>query len=177
MRSNVPLQEGLRNIREIVAEYDGHLPDWNEADTRFHFIDRLLVECFGWPRSAIHNENPYDGEYRDYCLGSPTEIVWEAKRSGIYFDLPADADGSPIQSLEAICAVSKSADSAVRQAQGYCNSAGIEFAVVCNGTQIIAFIAQRIGSSWLKGKALVAKNLLQLEHISAALNQAIPRKL
>lgn len=162
MRSNVSLEEGRRNIRDIISEYSGSLPNWNEADTRFHFIDRLLVECLGWPRAAIHNESRFDGEYRDYCLGNPAVVVWEAKRSGIHFDLPADADRGTIRSLESILAVSKETESAIRQAQGYCNSAGIEFAVVCNGSQLIAFIAQRIGSSWLKGKALVAKDLQQL---------------
>ena len=33
---------------------------------------------------------------------------------------------------------------------------------MCNGSQLVAFIAQRIGSSWLKGKALVARDLQQL---------------
>lgn len=57
MRSEVSLGEGLKNVRAIVTEYGGRLPDWNEADTRFHFIDRLLIECFGWPRSEIQNES------------------------------------------------------------------------------------------------------------------------
>ncbi len=159
MRSNVSLEEGLKNLRHMVGDLGGTLPSWNEADTRFHFIDRLLTECFGWPRSAIKNESRFDGEIRDYILGEPTEIVWEAKRSGIHFEFPADADLRTVQSLEAIMALSKTASEAIRQVQGYCNSAGVEFAVVCNGAQIIAFIGQRIGSSWLKGKALVSRSL------------------
>jgi GTPase SAR1 family protein len=159
MKSNVSLEEGLRNLRNVLKDVGGTLPKWNEADTRFHFIDRLLTECLGWARSTIKNELRFDGEYLDYALGEPVEVVWEAKRSGVHFEVPADANRAAIQSLEAISAVSKSAEDAIRQVQGYCNSAGVEFAVVCNGPQLIAFIAQRIGSSWLRGKALVSRDL------------------
>ena len=163
MRSTVSLEQGLKNLRSIRAEFGDKLPAWNEADTRFQFIDRLLIECFGWPREVIKTENRFDGDIRDYVLGSPNEIVWEAKRAGAYFDFPADKDRALIQSLKSIMSVSKTADAAIRQAQGYCNAAGIEYAVVCNGDQLIAFIGQRIGSSWLDGKALVCRNLQQLE--------------
>ena len=47
----------------------------------------------------------------------------------------------------------------MRQVQGYCNSSGIEFAVVCNGHQLVAFAAVRIGQSWLKGRALCIRSL------------------
>ena len=97
MRANVGIDEGLRNLRQILAEYGDELPNWNEADTRFHFIDRLLTECFGWPRNTISMEQSHDGEYRDYSLGSPTEIIWEAKRSGVHFDFPADADRGTVE--------------------------------------------------------------------------------
>src|SRR5689334_22116914 len=105
MRSTVSLDQGLKNLRAIRAEFGDTLPDWNEADTRFQFIDRLLVECFGWPRELIRTELHFDGEYRDYVLGSPSEIVWEAKRSGAYFDFPADKDKGLIQSLKSVMAV------------------------------------------------------------------------
>lgn len=163
MRSTVSLDQGLKNLRSIRAEFGDKLPAWNEADTRFQFIDRLLIECFGWPREVIKTESRLDGDIRDYVLGNPGEIVWEAKRAGAYFDFPADKDKGLIQSLKSVMSVSKSADAAIRQAQGYCNGGGIEFAVVCNGDQLIAFIGQRIGSSWLDGRALVCRSLQQLE--------------
>ena len=163
MRSTISLDQGLKNIRAIRAEFGEALPAWNEADTRFQFIDRLLIECFGWPREVIRTENRFDGDIRDYVLGTPSEIVWEAKRAGVYFEFPADKDKALVQSLKSIMAVSKTADAAIRQAQGYCDAAGIEFAVICNGDQLIAFIGQRIGSSWLEGRALVCRSLQQLE--------------
>lgn len=163
MRSTCSLDQGLKNLRSIRTSFGNALPSWNEADTRFQFIDRLLVECFGWPRELIHTELHLDGEYRDYVLGSPGEIVWEAKRSGAYFDFPADKDKGLIQNLKSVMAASETAAAAIRQAQGYCNAAGIEFAMISNGHQLVAFIGQRIGASWLDGRALVCRSLDQLE--------------
>jgi hypothetical protein len=124
-----------------------------------------LIECLGWPKGPdiFEIEVHTDGEYQDYVLGSPELIVWEAKRSGAYFDFPVDALKKIDQSIEGIFAVSKTAEVAMRQVQGYCNSSGIEFAVVCNGHQLIAFAAVRIGQSWLKGRALCIHSLRHLD--------------
>ncbi len=161
MRSNVTLSDGQRNLRAIIKELDDTPVNWNEANTRFHLIDRLLIECFGWSREPSHFivEAHLDGEYLDYILGSPSVLVVEAKRSGTHFDFPADADNRLIVSIEDIFAISSSAEKAIRQVQGYCSDSGVEFAVICNGHQIIAFCAVRIGQSWLKGRALVARTL------------------
>jgi GTPase SAR1 family protein len=65
--------------------------------------------------------------------------------------------------LSEIFSVSKTAERAMRQAQGYCNDSGVEFAVVCNGHQLIAFVAVRVGHSWLKGRALAIRSLQHLD--------------
>src|ERR1700726_1413710 len=110
-------------------------------------------------RDDVHT----DGDYQDYVLGSPQLVIWEAKRSGIYFDFPADAARKSLQPINEIFAVSKTAEAAMRQAQAYCNDSGVEFAVVCNGHQLIEFAAIRIGQSWLKGKALCIRSLQHFE--------------
>ena len=164
MHSNVSLSDGQKNLALILKELGDNPIDWNEANTRFHIIDRLLVECLGWSKDPdkFVVEKHADGEYQDYALGAPAAVIWEAKRSGIYFDFPADADKQTVQNIADIFAVSKSAESAMRQAQGYCNDSGVEIAVVCNGHQLIAFVAVRIGQSWLKGKALVIRKFQQM---------------
>jgi len=148
----------------MLKELGSKVVDWNEANTRFHIIDRLLIECLGWPKEPekFRVEVRTDGDYQDYVLGSPPLVIWEAKRSGIYFDFPADAARKSLQPIDEIFAVSKTAAAAMRQAQGYCNDSGVEFAVVCNGHQLIAFAAIRIGQSWLKGQAFVIKSLQHL---------------
>ena len=93
LHSNVSVEDGNRNLRKIIKEIGDEHVDWNEANTRFHIVDRLLVECLGWPKAPemFKVEVHIDGEFQDYVLGSPALIVWEAKRSGTYFDFPADA--------------------------------------------------------------------------------------
>ncbi len=152
-------------MRAILKELGPRPIDWNEADTRFQIIDRLLIECLGWSKSPdrFRLEVHLDGEFRDYVLGDPQVVIWEAKRSGAYFDYPADIEKRPVQSIQDIFSVSKSAEKAMRQVQAYCNDSGVEFAVVCNGHQLIAFVAVRLGHSWLKGNALIIRGLEHLE--------------
>ena len=53
-------------------------------------------------------------------------------------------------------AVSPEASEAIKQAQDYCSSRGVQFAVVFNGHQLIAFLAVRFdGVAPLDGKCLV----------------------
>jgi hypothetical protein len=164
MHSNVSLSDGHRNLQAVLKQVAETSADWNEANTRFHVIDRLLVECLGRPKDPdkFQVEVHTDSEFRDYVLGSPPTIIWEAKRAGLHFDFPADADKKSVQSIRDIFAISNTAESAMRQVQGYCNDSGIEFAVVCNGHQLIAFAAIRIGQSWLNGRALVIRSLQHL---------------
>jgi predicted type IV restriction endonuclease len=139
LHSNVSLEEGHRNLQTLIKEIGNQPVDWNEASTRFHIIDRLLVECLGWSKEpeSFKVEVHTDREFQDYVLGSPESIVWEAKRSGVYFDFAVDVQKKVDQSIHDIFAVSKTAEAAMRQVQGYCNSSGIEFAVICNGHQLV----------------------------------------
>lgn len=165
VRSSVSLTDGHRNLQALVRELGSVEPDWNEASTRLHVIDRILTDCLGWEKlpSRFRVEVRLDGEFSDYILGDPEAIIWEAKRSGAYFDFPADAERKPTQSLREIFAVSKTAEAALRQVQGYCNDSGTEIGVVCNGHQLIAFVAVRVGSSWLRGNALAIRSLAHLD--------------
>ena len=162
--STITLDEGQKAFERLIKENRDNVVDWNEAETRFHFINRLLVECLGWPRSAIALEQRLDEQFADYLLGKPISTIWEAKRKGNYFDLPADIRRRSLQSLPSIKAVSKDASAAIMQVHEYCIRHGAEFAVVCNGSQLIAFLAIRIGSPPLEGQALVFRDL---DHMSA----------
>jgi hypothetical protein len=128
------------------------------ASTSLNFLTR----CLGWPRDRITVEKNLGGEYADYILGHPGRLIVEAKREGAHFELPAGSLSSPIVSLASLIASSKSCRSAVEQVQRYCSATGIEFAAVCNGPQIVAFIGLRIGEPPLSGKALVTHDLPSL---------------
>lgn len=62
----------------------------SEADTRGKIIDEILKNVLSWSESDITRETRVDGGYIDYVLtldGSPL-IVVEAKKSGLYFEIP-----------------------------------------------------------------------------------------
>lgn len=73
--------------------------DLNEADTRHRFIDGLLHDCLGWDRAATKLERNFNGEFSDYELGIPAQVVVEAKRAGITFELPNEGTESVLRSL------------------------------------------------------------------------------
>jgi hypothetical protein len=132
----------------------------NEATTRIHLIDELLFSTLKWPKEQVKAEERYGGSYADYSVGSPmTRIIVEAKREGVYFDLPAGV-GPGVVGLPTMTEASPAIGDAIKQALGYCHESGVPVAVVSNGHQIIAFMAFRQdGVPPLAGKALVFDSL------------------
>ena len=75
---------------------------FNEANTRFKFIDIILTKCLGWETKDISCEDSYQGKYSDYTLNLFRSVcVLEAKKTGIYFELPAGSNSlyQPIKSI------------------------------------------------------------------------------
>jgi predicted type IV restriction endonuclease len=154
-------EDGKRQLDELIAWWaaqDG--PSRNEATTRLHLIDVLLVDVLRWPRAAVKCEESHEGAYADYSLGSPaTRIILEAKREGTTFELPAGVGSGPMP-LPAVIEGSPAVRDAVRQALGYCQERGVPIAVVSNGHQLIAFMAFRQdGHPPLAARALVFDSL------------------
>jgi hypothetical protein len=155
-RPDHTLDEGLSCLQSLVSELRQKTTELNEAETRFHFIDRFLVDCLGWPRGVIKTEVSHNGTYSDYELGIPRQLLWEAKREGVSFELPAGSSSRLIQSIGGLAKVSKPALLAIEQAQGYCAERGIPYAVVSNSHQVIMFLAVRQdGIAPLNGQCLV----------------------
>lgn len=166
-------QKAKIKLLELVRHFD-ESKCRNEAETRFHFIDQLLTDCLGWERSFIHVEIHENGEYTDYEIGHPRCIILEAKRAGVGFEIPARTKKRLVCSIPAICDLSKSAKSALEQVQGYCALRGVKYAVVCNGPQLIVFIATRFdGKSPLEGVALVIDGFEQLKNEFARIYECL----
>lgn len=150
------LSAGYENAKALVEFMRTKESVFNEADTRFQFIDRLLVECLGWPRSLIRLERPYGGTYTDYELGEPCQIIWEAKKEGLYFELPAGTSQVLIQQLDSLIKLDANVRAAIIQVQRYCGDRGVQIAVVSNSNQLIAFLATRQdGIPPLQGRCFV----------------------
>ena len=64
----------------------------NEAATRMHLIDFLLIECLGWPKGECSPEDRFAGTYTDYSLGSVAKkCVIEAKREAFISNCQPDS--------------------------------------------------------------------------------------
>lgn len=159
--------ESLENITELAREMSkGERPGRNEATTRLQLIDRLLFDCLGWDRSQCVAEDNFQGSYTDYSLGKPyVNLIVEAKKEGISFDLPSGFDGVTYR-IKRFRREAPDVYEAIKQAMSYCQSRGVPFGAVCNGRQIIAFLASRTdGIPPMQGKALVLGSMqMMMEH-------------
>ncbi len=163
--ANQTIDDGSKALELLLNEINKSNFDWNEAETRFQIIDRLIVECLGWPRGDVRLERrQQDGKFTDYELGLPRCAIWEAKTQGKIFELPADPKGRIIKDLPSIMALDNEASSAIVQVQNYCSTRGVEIAVATNGHQLIAFLATRNdGTSPLEGRCLVIDGYQKLQ--------------
>ena len=153
--------ENLKALVEMIDEVDqSHR---NEATIRLQLIDRLLFECLGWDKSDCVAEDRFESTYTDYSLGYPYKhLIVEAKKEEIYFKVPAGVNDLTLP-IERFKNDAPKVFEAVQQAMGYCHSRGVQYGVVCNGHQLVAFLASRTdGKPPIQGRALVLKSLHQM---------------
>lgn len=136
----------------------------NEADTRFHIIDRLLQDVLGWPTQAFRMEQSTVEGFADYHLLRPngkSALIVEAKRTGVYFDLPANFNlRKPFRAVKTRTLLTASGlKTAIIQAQRYCADEGCEYGAVTNGVQFVLFKAFQRGKAWRDLTALVVSNI------------------
>lgn len=156
--------QALNNLQSLLKKYTESDLKKNEAETRFHFIDDFLINCLGWDKQKIHVETYESGDYTDYELGNPRALILEAKREGVTFELPVKPIKSLTQPVRSIIDLNREAKKAIEQVQGYCATRGVRYAIISNGSQLIAFIATRFdGKSPFEGTAFVIDGFEQLE--------------
>lgn len=137
--------------------YEKHESSRNEATTRLHLIDSIFFECLGWDkRSDCIVEERFEGKYTDYTFNCPRRIlIVEAKKEGIFFELPPDLSNGKYNIKTLRNDVPKLKE-AIDQVASYCQQRGVPFACVCNGHQMIVFVGSRQdGKAPSEGKAIV----------------------
>lgn len=149
-------ESGQRALLALIADPAAqHDLARNEASTRFHIIDHIVRDVLTWPDSLIKVEEHGPSGYTDYELGDPPLLVIEAKREKRAFEMPSGWS-KPTCKLATVMDISGDMADAVRQALDYALMRGMPYAAVCNGWQIIAFLASRQdGVRPLDGRALV----------------------
>ncbi len=157
-------EDAARKISELRAWFSEIKETLNEASTRAHLIDRLIFECLSWPRESVTMENPYDGDYSDYIL-SPARpaVIVEAKKEGLYFKVPIGKTRRKY-AIDSLLRGNSELKAAMVQVARYCQARGVPLAVVCNGHQLVAFVAVRSdGTPPMSGQALVYDSLKTIE--------------
>jgi hypothetical protein len=127
-----------------------------EADTRANIIDKIICEVLVWPEDAIRREVHVERGYIDYHLSINGKefIVIEAKKEGTCFDFPT-GNNQRSYKLSGALMTSGEIKKAILQARGYCDDAGIRYAVATNGYAWITFRAIREDKPWKEGHAVV----------------------
>jgi hypothetical protein len=169
--------QGRDNFTALRKRYEQTAGDRNEAMTRLQVIDALFFECLGWSKSEdVEVEDSLEGEYADYVFRDKRDLmVTEAKREGDYFEIPAGLKEIE-RKLGNLLKDNKNIKAACRQAMGYATERGVPIAVVCNGHQIVAFIATRQdGVKPLEGKSLVLGSWSQMDDHFFDLWQALSK--
>jgi GTPase SAR1 family protein len=153
MQALFELTEGSRRLREIVAAFPPESQYWNEAQNRFQFVDRLLIECLGWQHEYMEVEQSDELSGRaDYILGRPARAVLEAKREAVFFEALPFGKPTIVRKLGPLIYACKALEAAVLQVIPYCSIRGIPIAIICNGPQLVMFQALVIGGSPLDGE-------------------------
>lgn len=154
-------ENGEKNIDELLNWYKENEQNRNEAQTRFHIIDRLFKDCLGWETENIDVETrtKNGSQFSDYKFSLPNGLlIVEAKRESATFSLPENTER--IRTIESLIKSNEELKSAIEQVVGYCNEQGVPIAGVANGTQLVIFIATRTdGIPPLEGKAIVFSSL------------------
>lgn len=153
------ISDGQGNLKRLIAELDSD-SNMNEAQTRFHIIDKILFDCLGWQRCEVEVEKAEDNQFTDYELGKPRLAILEAKREGASFFIPAGTKKKLLVDIKSLCLSNDALSGAIRQAQDYCSKRGVPIAIVSNGRQFVIFLASRQdGVHVLDGNAIVFNGL------------------
>ena len=157
-------EEGIKNISVLRTWFSEHKQTLNEATTRAHLIDRLIIECLYWSRDSVTMEDSYNGDYSDYTLSTTrSAVIIEAKKEGLYFELPVGQKQRKY-AISTLLRGNPELKAAMKQVASYCQNRGVPLAVVCNGHQLVAFVAVRSdGVPPMDGQALVFDSFETIE--------------
>lgn len=130
----------LESKRDELLEFQ--VANLSESDTRSKIIDSIFKEVLGWDERNITREevvkDPLDETlYIDYVLESgKSKFLIEAKKSGIYFNLPTQTRKCK---RKGVLSKDAATNRALEQAYQYCLLKHISFGCISNGCQIIVF--------------------------------------
>lgn len=165
MQAQFEMTDGRRNLKAILNGLPEESPHWNEAQNRFQFVDRLLMECLGWTHPFVEVERRDGaGGKADYLLGKPVKAALEAKREAVAFALLPAAGSAAVRKLRPLVSSCATLESAILQVLSYCTLHGAQIAIVCNGPQLLILQSHIPGQSPLDGECYVFNGFASYDH-------------
>lgn len=156
MQARFEMTVGRTNLEAIIRSFPEESAHWSEAQNRFQFVDRLLLECLGWEQPYIEVERFDDsGGRSDYLLGKPVKAALEAKKEARRFDFLPGCRPNSVRPLRPLVEACKTLKEAVSQVLTYTTMNGAQIAIVCNGPQMVIFQANIPGHSPLDSECYV----------------------
>jgi hypothetical protein len=153
----------LKRVRQDFAAFCAGRGTVSEADTRAKLIDKVLTEVCFWPEGSVAREERVDSGLIDYSLvvRGRRFVAVEAKREGVSFALPEPTHKS--LKLSGTVLTDRHIAEAITQVRGYCDDAGIRYAVATNGYAWMIFRAIREDMPWRDGHARIFPSLEYIE--------------
>ncbi|AKZ65051.1 hypothetical protein F506_00020 [Herbaspirillum hiltneri N3] len=153
-------------MKQLIHETS--LRDINEAETRHKVIDFIIHDFLSWPKNRVAVEEFIAPGFADYVLKKTNGedlLFIEAKRAGIFFELPiahtVDETSCYISIAKLLSDVNIKA--AMQQVRTYCFDSGCEYACITNGFEWIFFKTFEKGKRWESLQAFVVRNLTFFE--------------
>jgi hypothetical protein len=118
----------------------------------------------GWNEANIRREENIESGRIDYTLlyqDAPIIII-EAKKAGEYFEIPKSMTNRRYKlrgAIETVANLTK----AIEQARRYCDDIGCKYAAVCNGYQLVIFVAITLGKNWKDGYCYAFHSLVDIK--------------
>jgi hypothetical protein len=152
----------LDRLRALIDEHGRRA--LNEADTRHRVIDFILHDLLAWPRNRVSVEEYVAPGFVDYVLKKANDdelILIEAKREGIFFELPhaPNEDETSLYISIRTLLTDENTKSAMLQVRAYCLNTGCEFACITNGHEWIFFKIFERTKRWEALQAFVVRNI------------------
>ncbi|NLS01995.1 hypothetical protein HGP14_01245 [Rhizobium sp. P32RR-XVIII] len=149
-------------VQKLLLNLQGR--DKNEAETRHKIIDVILHDVFSWPKNRVAVEEHISPGYADYILKKTNGddlLFIEAKKEGVYFDLPAPYVSKENYGYLSIAKLrtDENIRAAMDQVRNYCFDTGCEFAAITNGHEWVFFKTFEKGKRFENLQAFVIRNI------------------
>ncbi|MEK7432202.1 MAG: hypothetical protein AABZ74_03630 [Cyanobacteriota bacterium] len=161
MQSNIE-DDNYNKMKKLISTLNDR--KMNEASTRHNIIDFVLHDFLAWPKNRVDVEEYINPGFADYILKKDNNeplLFIEAKKEGVYFELPI-----PYSSSETSCFISinklisnENIKSAMYQVRQYCFDTGCEYACITNGHEWIFFRTFEKGKRWENIQAFIIRKL------------------